>query len=450
MYSTLRFVRLFLGLTVIFSTTATHAAARKILVMGDSQSEEYAFEAGPDPLFSGPDSDVLNANIRNWIEILAEERAADCDFGSYRSDTYGDLRGLGGFAYNWSVPGAETGDMVDVIESTIFKNPWYLTSKNQIIDQLEDEVAYVVIFLGANDVRSIYGDFYNNTVPSGFNSTLVANLKKAVDFVQSEKSTLRIVVVNIPDPGVTPSKIAAHPDPAKRAAASARIATLNQSIASMAASEGCALADVMALTELIRAPGNFYLNGRLFQKAGHPENPPDYLFAKDGFHPSTVAQSLFANAILKAINTKWNQNIPLLANREILGDVLGFNPDQPLLDWLTASGASGGVWGNLDGDITSNLAEFALGMFPALPDVPGQELTLATRSGQPALVAYFPDVQTRNGYLLVTPQECPSPAGPWTKVPASRFTWLPGGGLECWTPLGNGRAFVRLAITPAP
>jgi lysophospholipase L1-like esterase len=449
MDSTLRFVRLFLGLTVIFWGTATAAAARKILVMGDSQSEEYAFEAGPDPFFTGPDSDLFNANIRNWIEILTQERAAECDFGNYQTSVYSDIR-IRGFAYNWSVPSAETGDLVDLIDSTILSNPLYWTSKNQIIDQLETEVAYAVIFLGANDVRSIYGDFYNNTVPSGFNSTVVANLKKAVDFVQSKNSSVRIVVVNIPDPGVTPSKIAAHPDPAKRAAASTRIATLNQSIATMAASEGCALADVMALTELIRASGNFYLNGRLFFKAAHPENPPDHIFAKDGFHPSTMAQALFANAILKAINTKWNQNIPLLANREILDDVLGFNPDQPLLDWLTSSGGSGGVWGNLDGDGTSNLAEFALGMHPARPDVPGQELTIATRSGQPSFVARFPSVSTRDGYLLVSPQETPSPAGPWTNVPPSRFTWLPGGGLECWNPLANGRAFLRLAMSPAP
>jgi lysophospholipase L1-like esterase len=340
--------------------------------------------------------------------------------------------------------------LADLIDSTFLSNYLYWISKNQIIDQLETEVAYAVIFLGANEVRSIYGDFYNNTVPSGFNSTVVANLKKAVDFVQSKNSSVRIVVVNIPDPGVTPSKIAAHPDPGKRAAASALIATLNQSIATMAAGEGCALADVMALTELIRVSGDFHLNGRLFLKAGHPENPQDYIFAKDGFHPSTVAQALFANAILKAINTKWNQNIPLLANREILGDVLGFNPDQPLLDWLSISGASGGVWGNPDGDGTSNLAEFALGMHPAHADVPGQELTLTTRSGQAAIVVHFPTIQTRDGYLLVTPQESSSPAGPWTNIPPSRFTWLPGGGLECWNPLANGRAFLRLAMTPAP
>ncbi|MFM7183003.1 MAG: SGNH/GDSL hydrolase family protein [Verrucomicrobiales bacterium] len=446
-----RFFGFLLGTALLFWSTGTHGAARKILVMGDSQSEEYAFEAGPAPLFSGPDSNLLNANIRNWIEILAAERSSDCSFGSYKSSStgYSDIR-RGGYAYNWSVPAAETGDMVDVIESTLLKNPWYLTSKNQIIDQLETEVAYVVIFLGANDVRSIYGDFYNNTVPSGFNSTLVANLKKAVDFVQAEKSSLRIVVVNIPDPGVTPSKIAAHPDPAKRAAASTRIATLNQSIATMAASEGCALADVMALTELIRASGNFYLNGRQFLKAGHLENPPNYLFAKDGFHPSTVAQALFANAILKAVNTKWNQNIQLLANREILGDVLGLNPDQPLLDWLSSSGSSGGVWGNPDGDSDRNLTEFALGMNPSKADTASPNLFSETRSGQPSLVARFSGARTRDGYLLVTPQESPSPAGPWTNVPSTRYLWLPGGGIEFWLPLSNGRSFLRLAVTPAP
>lgn len=446
-----RFAHVFTGLLFLSWTAPFHAAARKIMVMGDSQSEEYAFEAGPAPLFSGPDSDILNANIRNWIEILTEERPADCYFGPYDGDrfAYSDIR-REGFAYNWSVPGAETGDMVDVLEATFFRNPQYLPSLGQITDQIQTEVAYVVIFLGANDVRSIYGDFYNNTVPSGFNSTLVANLKKAIDFVQSKKSSMRIVVVNIPDPGVTPSKIAAHPDPMKRAAASARLASLNQSIASMAAGEGCALADVMALTELIRAPGNFYLNGRHFLKAGHPENPPNYLFAKDGFHPSTVAQALFANAILKAINTKWSQNIPLLANREILGDVLDFNPDQPLLDWLAESGGSGGVWGNPDGDGDTNLQEFALGMEPAGADVAAQQLFFGNRSGQSSLVLQFPNASTQNGYLLITPQESLSPTGPWTNVPNNRIASLPGGGVECWRPSAGPRGFLRLAISPAP
>ncbi len=427
------------------------AAVRKILVIGDSQSEEYAFEAGPSPLFSGPDSDLLRANIRNWMEILAAERPGDLSFGNYdpRLAAYSDIRN-GGYAYNWSVPGAETGDFVELIDSTLFSNWFYFLSKNQMIDQIEDVVGYVVIFLGANDVRSVYGDFYNNTVSSGFNATLVANLKRGVDFVQSINPGVRIVVVNIPDPGITPSKIAAHPNAAKRAAASGRIAALNQSIAAMASSEGCALADVMALTDQLRTPGDFLLNGRAFLKEGHPENPPGYVFAKDGFHPSTVAQALYANAIVHAINTKWNQGIPPLAHREILGDVLGLHPDQPLLDWLAASGAGGGTGGNADGDGLPNLAEFGLSLDPARPDVPRVELSRATRGGMPVLLVSFPEANTRNGYLVLRPQESGSAAGPWTDVPVSRQTWLPGGGLECWDGLSPEQKFFRLAIGGAP
>lgn len=446
-----RKLRLLPGLLLLLLAPVAWATAGKVLVLGDSQSEEYAFEAGPAPFFAGPDSDLLDANIRNWIEILADRRAGHLSFGSYDNAplAYSDLRRQG-FAFNWSVPSAETGDLVDVIDSTLFGNFLYYISKNQIIDQLEDVVDYVVIFLGANDVRSIYGDFYNNTVPAGFNATVVANLKRAVDFVQAGKSSLRIVVVNIPDPGVTPSKIAAHPDPAKRAAASGRIASLNQSIAVMAANEGCALADVMSLTEQIRGPGDFRVNGRVFLKAGHPENPPDHLFAKDGFHPSTVAQALFANTIMRAINTKWNRNIPLLTNREILGDVLGLNPDQPLLDWLAVNGGGGGLTGNSDGDTTRNLVEFAMSMNPARPDVPLVQLFEATRGGQPAWVARFPGANTRDGYMNVRPQESSSPAGPWQPVPSGRFLWLAGGGLECWSNPAGGRAFFRLGVSPAP
>jgi hypothetical protein len=57
------------------------AAARKILVLGDSQSEEYDYEV----TFSAPASNPVEANIKNWIEILSARRSAQVSFGSYAS-----------------------------------------------------------------------------------------------------------------------------------------------------------------------------------------------------------------------------------------------------------------------------------------------------------------------------------------------------------------------------
>jgi lysophospholipase L1-like esterase len=446
-------MRLILALIlVLFATDSLPAAARKVMVIGDSQSEEYAFEAGPDPGFSGPDSSPANANILNWVEILNAHRPAYISFGSYKSDYFGysDLRN-GGFAYNWGVPAFTTADFVEVVESSLLSNFYYYTSKNQMRDQLQDEVAYVVIFLGANDVRSRYGDFYNNTLPSGYTAGIVDNLETLVDFVKGEKSSLRIVLVNIPDPGVTPSKIADHPDAAKRAAASARIATLNQDIANLAAAEGCALADVFALTERIRAATPFYVNGTEFLKAGHPENLPHYLFAKDDFHPATMAQGHFANAILAAINTTWSQAIPLLANRSLLADVLALDPDQPLRDWLLSRGlAAGGFADDPDGDGQVHGLEFALGTHPNRYDASPSSAFLAQRGGILSLVLRQPAASTRNGYLILAAEESADLPQAWVPVPAARTASLPDGGFEAWRPLAGTRGFLRMSVRAAP
>ena len=104
--------------------SALHAAPLRVLVIGDSMTEEYAFELP----FTAPDSDPIHANVANWPEILTNHRADWITLGSYRSAvlSWSDLRD-GGYEYNYGIPGFTTSDWVDVCQSTVFDFPYYLT-----------------------------------------------------------------------------------------------------------------------------------------------------------------------------------------------------------------------------------------------------------------------------------------------------------------------------------
>ena len=82
------------------------ALPKKVLVVGDSMSEEYRFEIP----FSAPASDPTDSNTKNWVELLAEFRSDEITFGAYENNafSYPDLRNAG-YEFNWGVPGCHEG-----------------------------------------------------------------------------------------------------------------------------------------------------------------------------------------------------------------------------------------------------------------------------------------------------------------------------------------------------
>lgn len=449
--------RLLLTFGVLPLVLPVGAAPQKILVLGDSQSEEYVFEVP----FSAPDSDPLAANISNWVEILAAERGGEVSFGSYKSNIgdYSDWRN-GGYAFNWGVPGFKTSDLVGIIEQDSL--PWVPTleellnyaSRNQIKDQLKDDVGWAVVFCGANDVNGSYDDYYNGTVTESTLNGIRDNLAEVIDFIQAnddDNRPVKIVLVNVPDVGVTPDVIGDHGNAAKRATATGKIALLNSKLAALAASEDVALVDYFALTRQMDGPGDFYLNGTAFHKAGDPEkeNRPTYLFAKDGFHPSTVAQAVLGNLILDAMNDRYGTNFTLLPNRGILSDVLGMDPDQPFLDWKSAHGITGTATADPDRDGVPLLVEFACGLDPAEPGPPPWTVAPSTDEGT-RMVFSFPRDQS-HGYALTTPEwSVDLASASWQPVPSA---WLTDDAACRYVevPAAAGpRAFVRLRASVAP
>ena len=428
------------------------ATPQNVLVLGDSLSEEYAFELP----FSAPDSDPVHANIRNWIEILAATRPTEISFGNYEGHVayYNDYRD-GGHAYNWAVPGFKTTDLVELITP-----PFPPDSAEELLDflscptlkaQLRNDVAWAVIFCGGNDLSSLYAELCTGTATPDQLTAIRDNLAATIDFVRVQNSAMKIVLVNAPDLGVTPKVKDRAPDPAWRAVATAGIAALNAMLAELATDRGIALADIFTVTRQLDAADPFLLNGTPFLNAGDPtrENQPQYLFAKDGFHAATAAQALIANAILQAMNTRYAAGFTLLSNREMIA-VTGLDPDQPFRDWLAAAAlpADTASAADPDGDGLTLLTEFALGLSPTAPDIAPLRASPPTVPENAASFVYPADHS--GGYARTTAEWTTDLTGSWRPVSTE---WISAGATanEVVLPSAVGpRAFLRLRLSPAP
>lgn len=417
-----------------------HAEPLRVLAIGDSLTEEYAFELP----FSAPDSDPLDANTNNWPEILSAHRSAWFTLGSYNSAPfyYLDLRD-GGYKYNYGVPSFRTWDWVAVCQSTILD-----TFSGDLITRLRyptrlslndnlDEVDVVIIFLGGNDLKSNYTGIFFDPEPPALLANAVSNIAYIHDYVRNRAPTLPILIATIPDIGATAEVAGKYTDPVKRERARARIASMNASLIAMATARGATVARIDSLTDRIFDQVPLHLNGTEFIYAPDPENPPRSIFCKDGFHPATMAQALIADILVDALNLATAGSIPRLANREILGPVLGLNPDQPYLDW--AAGA-GGFLDNPDGDGLPNLAEFALATSPTA--------TNPAFTFENGGVPYFSPSADAQNFVTLTVEESAA-LDTWQPVPESRIEITPDG---YWRILSSGaaRTFYRLAVTPKP
>ncbi len=437
MYGFLRGVSLG-GLVVVLLVVAAHATPLRLLAVGDSLTEEYVFEFP----FSAPDSDPLDANARNWPEILAQRRAAELGMGSYGSSlgSYPDLRD-GGFKYNYGVPSFTTGDWVELLETTFFDtlsgDPMDIlrySTKTALIRHLE-EVDVAIVLLGGNDLKNSYSTIFNDPVPPAVLAQTALNLTVICDFIRSEEPSLPIIVATAPDVGASPVVFNKFTDPAKRQVARSRIASMNAEVIQMAAARGATVARVDLLTDRVFDQIPFHLNGTVFSLVPDPENPPLAAFCKEGFHPSTMPQALIADILIDAVNRATGAAVPRLTNREILGAVLGLDPDQPYLDW---AGNAGGLTADPDGDGSPNLTEYLMGTSPisaGSPFVFGGGGTMDFPVSTEAL--RFATLAVEETVTLES----------WSPVPPARISVLPD---QSWRvlPSGAAKTFYRLAVTP--
>lgn len=413
------------------------------VVLGDSLSAEY--EATP----HGGDFGVSDTLAENWVEILGAIRSGLIQFGSRREfPAIWDQVRLHGYKHNWAYYGWKTSDLAAFLAS----DDWEVRlARAELDQQLRADVGRVVIFAGGNDANARYGDLYGETaLPAGFLEGLLANITYAIDYVRAVNPALAIVVVNIPDVGVTPDVRGdvAYPDPFKRGQASALIAQINAAIAGLEADppagRAVAVADVASLTGRLASGDPIHLGAIRLVDDADPENDPRHLFTNDGFHPNTCAQIFVARAVIDAFNRRYGAGIPTITEADALA-YLGLDPDLPYLEWIAGYPVTEtGMEDDPEGDGVVNLAEYALGRDPSLRDAGWTtRVALGSRGGTPALeMVYRPDPE-RLRHVRLTPFWS-GDLVTWEELPGTDLVDNGDGSISAWLVARDAPGFLCL------
>ena len=435
---------------LLLFTLRSHGAI-KVMTIGDSMTEEYYFEFP----FSAPSSTPILgfANTKNWVEILADRRGAELDFGDYESSllSYPDFRDAG-YEYNWGIPGYDTVKWMDIIHAGLLDVE--ITSRVKMAQQY-NEVDVIVVMVGGNDVNFQYSSLYDavpgDAFATSFINTVVTNLGDIIDEIRDNNPSLPIVLANVPDLGSTPDIIADHPDPAKRANASAIINDLNTAIATFTTNRNLTPALISELTDKILDSAPFYIGALEMIKDSDPleDNRPLYLFCWKGLHPSTNGQAVIANTLLGAINTAMGSNIALLPDREIITELLGLDPNQPFIDWATSNGLTDlSLTADTDGDGIPNIGEYLLGLSPlTLDEVHISQLEMIS-STLSLTLTYTPNTEAERLASIVVKES--QDLETWTPLPPAQIIDLGGGSYQAQMPIENDLGFLRMEFPLKP
>ncbi len=379
-------------------TSALRAQPLRLAVLGDSLSAEYDSLTG----IAGVDDPTEYAAVTvpgwesmSWVEVLGRVRTNEVDLGAYRgtlpgwSDLAhpGDLR-FTGYEFNFAIPGFEASQFEQIVNSSFLSDPHFLPCKLQIAAVLQNQANAAVVWLGGNEFRANYGYLYDGGDPWPLVNALSNDLAAVLDFVLDEKPGIQLVVANLPDLGATPDKQSAHPDPLKRANATAATMLANLAIASLAAARGIPVADVFADTYKLVAGETVWVGPVNLYSGTHPDNHPRYQFTRDGLHPNTCLQAIIAARMIETFNQGYAAGIPPLTPGEIL-NLAGMDPMQPYLDWAaTNSLVAPGPGEDGDADDLVNLGEF---VFDLDPHVPNTSPLTVDASASPVTARYHPD-----------------------------------------------------------
>lgn len=295
--------RLSLFILALMLLSAHCAAAQttppRIGIIGDSITDEYR----------GTDNrgGVYRSTTLNWLEQLV--RTGRVDAGEWGS--YAEPRRTG-YANNWARSGT-------TVEGALLAG--------QHLGVAAQDIDLLVVYVGSNDFAPYngkYGEIYNGAV-SGQNLTNKLNdignrIAAMIDAVLDEYPALPVVVATIGDWANSPSVLASFTDPGKRALVTAAINSANTRIEGVANARGLAVFRSADFYQEVIAR----LSGTTITVAGYTVNVfgicdvPNCGVLGDGIHIGTVMSGLMANSILRAYNSQYEPDIPLLAESEIL------------------------------------------------------------------------------------------------------------------------------------
>ena len=442
-----------LGL-LLLGAPAARAAGNTTVTLGDSLTAEYdavQFQPPWDSVFGTLPTEYADVTVpgwvsRSWVEVLGILRPGWFDFGGFDGDAPGHgFPRATGYEHNWAVPGADAGQIEEFLSNPVYGFP-FGGPRYPLDETLETEADRVVVWVGANDFRANFGFLYDGGSPGALINGLVSDLTEILDYVDGRNNGLKIVVVNVPDLGATPSKQEDHPDPVKRARVTAATAQANAAIAALCAGRGIPVADVFSLTADFIAGTPFWFGAIALFPGSDPDNEPRHLFTRDGFHPNTCAQIEIARRIVEAFRTGHGLAIPQITDAEALG-LLGLDNDLPYREWIAgfAVGTRTGFRGDPDRDGMTNLEEYTFGLEPDRPDPDSRPVWLEPSAGPsaPIRMRYRPD-PARVRHIATSAWFSDNLVG-WSPTPAAWSTAQPDGSVLVEAPPGPaGRRFLRL------
>lgn len=463
-------------LSAAWLAQAAAPAAGQCVTLGDSLTFAYEAEFGFKVWIPFVDTfgDGFGPEVRNWIEILNDS--------AYRK-THFDIGGRDGFRligiynllfrheYNWALPGMKIGELRDFVAAqTTFREMVAADPDLALLlsfSDLDQDTAFrltdletqiqttaerLVLFIGGNDVRAVYGDIYNGGTAGAFVPDFISAAAEILDRVLALNPDLQIVLVNVPHIGITPDIKSRYPtDAVKTARVTTVLRELNAGLAALARVRGLGHADVFTPTLPLLGTAPLPIHGIPFANEGSTSGDLDYVWLNGqysaNFHPNTNAQTLIANEIIDAFNSRYTTGIAPLSATEILSGLHGKSAaeiDMPFTSWMTAYGLTGlPHTDDSDGDGIPASVEFAMGLNPALPDSRKTGTGVRDYGQGPIFELAYPIRLPVSARYSLAPAHSPDLAGPFTPFAVLPQTG-PDGLARAWLPVDAGGGFLRL------